>query len=244
MNRAPLLAALLFLTALLLAGSAAAGLTRQELDRVRIDLPPDAALPLGLDVPAVLLFADFDCGDLCDAILGQTAAELTETGLTPGRDYRLVVVGLDPSDSAASAEAFLATQTDPPLRAAATLLSPDAASLGAMTAALGYGYAHDAGNDRFAHPAARYVIAADGRVRTVLPAFAASEAELRAAIVGAALGTGSLATRLILFCYGLDAETGRYSLQIRRVLMGLSLLTVAGLATGLGLAFLRERRAP
>ncbi|MRX49918.1 hypothetical protein GI374_05530 [Paracoccus sp. S-4012] len=211
---------------------------------MRVDLPPDAALPLGLDVPAVLLFADFDCGDLCDAILGQTAAVLAQTGLTPGRDFRLVVVGLDPRDSAASAEAFLAAQTDPPLRAAATLLSPNGARLAAMTAALGYGYAWDAVNDRFAHPAAHYVIAADGRVRNVLPAFAASEADLRAAILGAGLGTGPVATRLILFCYDLDPETGRYSLQIRRILMGLGLLTVASLLAGMTLAFRRERRSP
>jgi len=209
---------------------------------VRVDLPPGATLPLELDIPAVLIFADFDCGQLCDAILGQTAAALAQTGLTPGRDYRLVVVGLDPRDSAGSAEAFLEAQADPPLRAAATLLRPGQAELAAMTAALGYGYAHDAKEDRFAHPAARYVIAPDGRVRGVLPAFGSSDADLRAAILGAGLGTGTVVTRLILFCYGLDPETGRWSLQIRRVLMALALLTVAVLGLALTTAFLRERR--
>ncbi len=230
------------LIAVLLCGPAQAALTQAELDRVAVDLPSGSSWPLGLEVPAVLIFADFNCGHLCDAILGQTADLLAETGLAAGQDYRLVVVGMDPRDSADMAVAFISRETPADLRAAVTIVRPDAAQLKRMTDALGYGYVRDEDEDRFAHPAARYILAADGKVTAVLPAFGNSVADLRAALVGARFGTGAAATRLILLCYGLDPVTGRYSLAIWRVLTGLSVLTMIVVGAGLGIAFWRERR--
>lgn len=226
----------------LLCGPAQAGLSRAELDRVGVDLPANAALPLGLERPAVLVFADFDCGHLCDAVLAQTADLLSETGLVAGRDYDLVVVGLDPRDTAAMGRDFVARQTPADMRGAVTLLRPDAARLKQMTGALGYGYVFDAELGQFAHPAARYVLARDGTVSAVLPAFGASGDGLRTAILGARFGTGSAATRLILLCYGFDPVTGRYSLAIWRVLSVLGAITVLVIGAGLGIALARERR--
>ena len=228
---------------LLLCGAPAhAALTQAQLGRVRVDLPKDAALDLHLNLPAVLIFADFDCPQLCDAVLGETLGVMDETGLKAGKDYRLVVVRLDPRDSAAMGEAFLARQSPPEMRPAITLLTPDAAALGRMTRALGYGYVFDADHDNFAHPAARYVLNRDGRVTAVRPAFDTDPAAMRAALVGARFGTGGAATQLILLCYGFDPVTGRYSLAIWRVLVTLSTITMLILACAIGVALIRERR--
>jgi len=232
----------LLIILLMLSSPARAGLTQAEIDQVAVDLPAGAALPLGLDLPAVLLFADFDCQKLCDAMLGQTAELLGETGLVAGEDYRLVIVGLDPRDSAEDAKDYVERQASPEMLPAITLLQPDEERLAQMTEALGYGYVFDEEFDAFAHPAAPYVLAADGSVSGVLPAFAASAAKLRETIIGARLGTGATATRLILLCYGFDPVTGRYSLAIWRVLTVLSLFTLALLAGALATAFWRERR--
>lgn len=233
---------LLIILWLLTAGPAHAALTQAELDRVAVDLPEGASLPLGLERPAVLIFADFDCGHICDAVLTQTADLLARTGLEAGRDYALTVVGLDPRDSARMAADFIARDAPPDMRDAITLLRPDAARLAEMTQALGYGLAYDAERDSFAHPAARYVLEPGGRVSAVLPAFGTDEGDLRRAIVGARLGTGAAATRLILLCYGFDPVTGRYSLAIWCVLTVLGLGTAALIGAGLALAHWRERR--
>lgn len=231
-----------FLILLLLCGPARAELTRDELARVAVDLPADAALDLGLDMPAVLIFADFDCAHICDAVLGQSVEVLDRTGLVAGRDYRLVIVGLDPRDDAAMAEAFIARQSPSAMRDAITLLRPAPDRLDRMTRALGYGYVRDDERDSFAHPAARYVIARDGSVAGVFAAFDTSDEALRDAIAGARLGTGAVATRLILLCYGFDPVTGRYSLAIWRVLTALGIVTVVIVGAALGFAHWRERR--
>lgn len=226
----------------LLGGPAHAALTQAELDRVAVDLPEGAALPLGLERPAVLIFADFDCGHICDAVLAQTAELLEQTGLTAGRDYRPIVVGLDPRDSAEMAEGFIARGAPPAMRDAVKILRPGRERLQEISETLGYGHVYDAERDSFAHPAARYVLSKSGKVAEVLPAFGTEAADLRRAIMGARLGTGAAATRLILLCYGFDPVTGQYSLAIWRVLTVLGLAAAVLLGAGLGIAIWRERR--
>jgi protein SCO1/2 len=225
---------------------ARAGLTAAELAGVAVTPPTGARLDLSLrgpKRPVVLIFADFTCGELCDAILAQTAGALAETGLSPARDYALAVVGIDPRDSLAQGRAFARAQVPPALLAQLTLLRPDAARLRRMTAALGYGFAYDAGNDRFAHPAVRFVLAADGRLSRVLPAFEAGPDELKAAILAAGRGAAiPFVRRLALYCYGYDPVTGRFSGLIERLTLLLAALTAIGLFSGIALALRRERR--
>ena len=49
------------------------------------------------DHPAVIVFADYRCTQFCSPILAVTGATLAKSGLDPGRDYRLIVVGFNPS---------------------------------------------------------------------------------------------------------------------------------------------------
>lgn len=235
--------ALLVLLVLLAARPAGAALTQAELDRVAADPPEGAALDLGAARPMVVVFVDFDCGELCDAILAQTAAELLDSGLAPGRDFELVAIGIDPRDPAEAAERMAAAQLPPVIAAATRLMRPDARELARMTQALGYGFAFDEENDRFAHPAARYVLTREGAVTRVLPAFRAEPGDLRLALVEAGAGrSGSLGDRLALLCYGFDAASGRYSLAISRILMVLMFGFGLVLAGFIALLLRRERK--
>ncbi len=45
--------------------------------------------------PTLLLPADFTCKQICGPALSIAAGALGQTGLQPGRDYSLVVVGID-----------------------------------------------------------------------------------------------------------------------------------------------------
>ena len=114
----------LILLALLLAGPQAhAALSSRAVGDVSVDARPGAPLPLSLrfidddsgvprtlgDVlggrPSVLVFADYTCRTLCGPILEFAVNGLEHSGLKPGTDYRLVVIGLDPKDGLAQARA-------------------------------------------------------------------------------------------------------------------------------------------
>jgi protein SCO1/2 len=185
--------------------------------------------------PTLLVLADYTCKTLCGPLVAMAGAALAQTGLRAGTDYRLLVVGLDPRDGAAEAATMKRAQigTDGPL-AASLFLTSDAANVKRLADALGYRYAYDSENDQFAHPAAAFVLTADGRVARVLSSLGLAATDLRLALVEAGEGRiGTLADRVRLLCYGFDPVAGAYSATIRRWLMIASAATVAALFGGI-----------
>src|SRR3569833_1535024 len=158
MKRA-LLAAVVLLAGL---GAARADFSRAALDAIAATPAPKAQLPLDArftdargkslnlgeaigGTPAVVVFADYTCRTLCGPVLAFAAGALEKTGLTPGRDYHLVVVGIDPKDDGASAASFAASRIgkDTPLAAATTLLIGRDETIRAVTQGAGYRFAYD-----------------------------------------------------------------------------------------------------
>lgn len=241
----------------LTAAPAAAQLSPDQLGHVATRPPVGARLPAGVRLvdeqgrkttlarvaggrPLALVFADYDCPHVCGPGLVLTAAALAETGLQPGRGYRLAVVGLDPRDDARTAERMRERIAPPALARDTALLRGDAAAVRAATGALGYAYAYDAGGDQFAHDASVQIFGGDGHLRAVLPELGLRPETLRAALTGSAPGEPlSWGDHVARLCYGLAAAHGRYG---RAVAIGLPLLTLA-LAIVAGLFVLRRRRA-
>ena len=56
--------------------------------------------------PTLLLPADFTCKQICGPALTIASSALQQTGLVAGRDYSLVVVGIDPRDTIDDARRF------------------------------------------------------------------------------------------------------------------------------------------
>jgi protein SCO1/2 len=191
-----------------------------------------------IDRPTVFIFADYTCATLCGPVLSFVAHALDESGLKPGDDFKLVVMGLDPKDTAQDALEMQRNRLgeNTPLSAATVFLTADADQLKAATAALGYRYSYDAAHDQFAHPAAAYILTADGRIARVLSGIGLTGADIRLALVEAAQGTiGTVTDRIHLLCYGFDPAHGAYSLAVSRILSVTALATVLALGGGIGL---------
>lgn len=252
----PLFAAVvLMVVQLVLAVGAHAALTRSELDGVSLAPPAGAAVPLALkfrDIdnnrmtlresigghPSLLLFVDYTCQTICGPALAIASGALAQTGLDPSR-FRLLVVGLDPNDSAEDARSMARQIGDPAVENITTLLRGDAGVVHQLTDALGYHYRYDAAEDQYAHPAGALVLAADGRVSRSLSSLALNPIDLRLALVEAGAGRiGTFTDRLTLLCYGFDAAHGVYTPAIARMLQLVAAFTVIGL---LGLIAILER---
>ncbi len=194
---------------------------------------------------SVLVFADYTCSSLCGPAVSVTADALRNTGLIPGRDYSLIVIGLDPNDDVGSGARMKDERVgdDPALRAASLFLTGDAGAVEALARALGYAFSYDPGRDQFAHPAASFVLTADGRVVRVLSALDASPADLRLALVEAGEGrVGTALDRITALCYGFDPAHGVYNLAISRFLIIGALSSAMALALGIGLMLRAEAR--
>jgi protein SCO1/2 len=205
-----------------------ANFTAAQLASIAAAPPAHAALPLDLPfrdedgrtatigsaiggVPALVIFADYTCRTLCGPIVEFTAAGLAKTGLRPGTDYRLVVIGLNPRDGLDTARAMRTAHIEAgnPVGAGAIFLSGGEADIRAAAAAVGLHYAYDAEHDQYAHPAAAYVVDSGGRVRRVLSPLGLDGGDLRLALVDAGNGAvGSFADRIHLLCYGYTTILG------------------------------------
>jgi protein SCO1 len=241
---------------------AAAYFTAGELAGISAAPPADARLPLGLTFrddsgqaatiatalagrPAVVIFADYTCKTLCGPILEFAASGLAKTGLRPGVDYRLVVIGINPHDGFESAHAMRASHIDAasPVNRGAALLSGDEANIQAAATAAGLHYAYDPEHDQYAHPAAAYIVDATGRVRRLLSPLGLDGSDLRLALVDAGSGTvGGLADQIHLLCYGYDPVKGIYTERITRLLGYAAAATLVVMAAGFFTMIMRNRR--
>jgi protein SCO1 len=243
--------------------SAQARFAKTQLNAVYADPKPDAQLPLARNFvdergkpltlgdaignrPAVVVFADYTCKTLCGPILAFAADGLEKTGLVAGRDFRLIVIGIDPKDSLADARAMKASHVgNGPVAKNTLILTGKDDVIRVETSAAGYHYVYDTGADQFAHPAVAYVVTAKGRISCVLSGLGLNGRDLRLALVDASRGrVGTIADRIRLLCYCFDPAIGIYSASISRIMLAAGTFTVVVMVSGIAfLSFSVKRRA-
>ena len=242
------------LAAAMLAGApAGAALPPNELAEVGVRPPPGARLPLDATLtdlggkpttlggaiggrPAVVIFADYRCTELCSPIAALAGDALAKSGLAPGGDYRLVVVGFNPRASAADGRRMIggAIGFDTAVGRATTAVTASEPVVQRLTSAVGYHYAYDEERARYAHPAALLVVAADGRLSRVLSGLAINGGDVRLALVEAGKGAiGAIADQIRLLCYGFSASVGFYADRVRLILAAAGAATLLAIAGGL-----------
>lgn len=191
----------------------------------------------------VLVFQDYRCKTLCGPALAIVAAGVKASGLKPGHDFRLVALGLNPSETPADAHAMQTSRLagQPDLLAGSTFLSGDAAAIVTATQAMGFGYAYDPATDQFTHPVAAFILSPGGRVARVLPEVSLTGPDLRRAVLAADRGeVGGLVDTLRLLCHDLVPLTGRYDGAVQTGLRIGGVVTVLAML-GAGALLFRRR---
>jgi protein SCO1/2 len=234
-----------------------AGLTEQQIGNVALAPTPGAELPTGAtfknlngtDVslgeaiggrPTLLLPADFTCAQICGPALTIVANALQQTGLVPGQDYSLIVLGIDPRDDLEAARRFVGGQVGGP---GVTVLSGTNDAIHTLTEALAYRFQVDSRNDAIAHPAAFVTLTPDGHVLRAFSSLALQPLDLRLGLLEAGRGEiGGLPGRLALLCYGFDPVHGIYTRQIAFVLQLGGALTLIFLTAAIAWMSWRTRR--
>jgi protein SCO1/2 len=194
--------------------------------------------------PTVLVFADYSCTTLCGPLVAFVASALAQSGLR-AEQYRFVVISLDPKDGADRAARMRREHLngDAAVGSVTTFATADVATVRELTAALGYRYAYDKEHDQFIHPAAAYVLRADGKVARVLTGLGLSGDDMRLALVEAGEGRiGTFGDQVRLICSGFDPAHGAYNLMVSRLLVATGLATVLAVGGLLGILMLAGRR--
>ncbi|HEY3800864.1 MAG TPA: hypothetical protein VGL58_21125 [Caulobacteraceae bacterium] len=192
--------------------------------------------------PLVLIPVQHQCRNLCGLTLADVHSALAGQALTPGANFEVVALGIDPRETPADAAQSAARLGGADAPGVAALVG-DAASDAAVTQALGYRYTWIAATGQYAHMAAIAVLTADGRLVRWLPGLGVKPAALQAALHEAEHGDApGLGDEIRLLCFHFDPSSGRYTLAIWRLIQCAAGMTATLVALGVGVAFWWERR--
>jgi protein SCO1/2 len=234
------------------------------LKNVGLDQKPGSQVPLSLgfmdedgrDVtlsqyfgkgPVVLALVYYQCPMLCTEVLNGLTAAMDTVTLDAGKDYSVVVVSFDPSETPAAAarkkQSFLTRYGREGAGQGVHFLTGRDASIKTLTDAVGFKYAYDPAIGQFAHPALITLLTPEGKVSRYLFGIEYAERDFRLALVEAA--GGKLATpvdQALLFCYHYDPVTGKYGLVVMNLIRLGGVLTVGALGAFILFAVRRDRR--
>lgn len=237
----------------------------KALERVGVVEKLDAALPLqlafkddrGRDVslgsyfrpgrPVVLTLNYYRCPMLCTLELNGLVEAMKGLAWSPGGEFDVVTVSFDPRETVALARAkklgYLLSLGRPEAEAGWHFLTGSAASIDALTSAVGFTTEYDKATDQYGHAAVIFVATPDGRVSRYLYGVRFEPDTLKLALLEASKGAiGSTWDRFILYCYHYDANQGRYSMAAMSLVRAGGLLTVLVLGSVIGTLWLRERK--
>lgn len=197
--------------------------------------------------PTILAFVYFHCPNLCGVVQDDLFHALELSGLNAGADYRLIVVSIDPGETSADAAhakaADLARHPTPNADHGWHFLVGDADAIRAVADTVGFANRFDPALKQFIHPTGIVFLTAGGRVSSYLLGVGYRPGDLIAGVLRARSGGfARAALPVLLLCFHFDATTGRYTLDIMRVVRavgGLFALTLGGL---LALGFTLGRR--
>ncbi|MCX5659445.1 MAG: SCO family protein [Planctomycetota bacterium] len=198
--------------------------------------------------PVIINLGYYGCPMLCGLVTKGLVDGVGQMDWTPGQQYEIVTVSIDPSERPALAMAKKRSIMEALGRPAIAsgwhfLTSDDERSVKLLAESVGFGYHWDATTSQYAHAAVIVLATPDGRVSRYLYGIQFPKSTLRLSLVEASEGkVGSVMDQLLLFCYHFDPSAGTYSLQAMAIMRAAGLLTMLSLATVIGVALRRENR--
>ncbi|MCA9699599.1 MAG: SCO family protein [Myxococcales bacterium] len=195
--------------------------------------------------PVLITLNYYRCPTLCSLQLNGLTRTLQKLEWTPGEQFRIVTVSIDPRENTEVAAGKRASHLKELDRGEVdwNFLTGDALQVRMLAAQLGVGYAYDAEQDQYAHPAVLMFASPEGKVARYLYGLEYEPGDVKFALMEAAEGrVGSPVDKLILSCFHYDATLGKYgpfAMGFMR-LGGVLMILIVGIP--LVIVWRRERR--
>ena len=198
--------------------------------------------------PVVLAFVYYECPMLCTQVLNGLESAMRVIDESIGREFDVVTVSFDPRETSVLASGKKKAYLDRYQRAGAEqgwhFLTGDQPSIDALTKAAGFSFYWDDQTQQFAHASGIVVATPAGRLSRYFFGIDYSARDLKFALIeSSSEKIGSLADRLLLYCYHYDPATGNYGfLAMRAVRLG-GVVTLVALVGFMFVSIRRDLRA-
>ena len=198
--------------------------------------------------PVLLVMSYYECPMLCGLVLNGVRKSVGELSWLPGDHYQIVTISIDPDEGpklAAAKKASIANAfAKPEQRDAAAkswaFLVGKSGSEKRIADAVGFGYQWDEATSQWAHGAAIFLVSPTGKLTRALFGLEYPARDLKLGLLEAGEGkVGTLAEKLMLFCYHYDPKGNKYAILATRLVslggaLTVALMLVAWLAWYLG----------
>ena len=198
--------------------------------------------------PVIMALAYYECPMLCTLVLNGIADGVKGmTRLTPGKDFQILTISINPKETADLALKKQKTY----LEATGNKVKPEdwtfcvgqQENIKPLADSLGFKYYYDKKIDNYAHPAVIYLLTPDGTISRYLYGTKYKSQDLRLGLLEASQGNiGSTVQRVLLYCYHYDPDAKGYVLFAANVMKLGGVATLVILGVFLGLLWVRDRR--
>lgn len=236
-----------------------------ELTDVRIEPHMNAAVPMDLPFtdesgqtvtlrkyfdgkhPVIITFNYYRCQMLCTLQLNRLVETLKEMSWTPGDQFQIVTISIDPRETAPLARAkkqnYMKEYGRPAAMGGWHFLTGRNDAIERVTDTMGFYYRYDENTDQYAHAAGLFVCTPDGRLARCIGGIDYDPQTLRLTLAESSEGKiGSTLDGILLWCFHYDGASGRYGPAAMRIMQAGGVLVVVVLSIVLLIFWRRDRR--
>jgi len=179
--------------------------------------------------PVLLNFVYYTCPMLCNLVLNGQTSVLREIPWTPGDDFEIVTISIDPADNFGIArkkkQAYLESYGKP--TTGWHFLTDYKGNVKKLAEQAGFHYKYDERQGQFMHSAAIMFLTPDGRMSRYLYGIKFKSRDVRLALTEASEGKlGVTVDKILLFCYHYDPSSKSYVPFARNIMRAGGVLVV------------------
>jgi protein SCO1/2 len=195
--------------------------------------------------PTILALVYYHCPDSCTVLTQGMAQAIAALDAVPGADFTAITVSFDSTETPRMAAeqkrialAIVGARFPP---REWRFLTGDAASVNALTAAVGFHYVKQ--GDDYAHPLGLIILSPQGKIVRYMSGTDFLPLDLRMALLEASEGVVKpTIAKFVRFCFSYNAQSHQYVFNILKVTAIVVLLLAASFVTYLVVATSRKRR--
>jgi protein SCO1/2 len=199
--------------------------------------------------PAIVTTVYYNCPMLCSEEMDGLTSSLEMVHLVPGKDFQIVIISIDPSETpalAAKKKAFYLKRYGHPETADGWhYLTGQKPAIDAVTKAIGFGYVRVPGPDgkltQFAHASSIEIATPEGKLAQYYLGVEYSPKDVLLGLIDASGNKiGSPVANILTYCYHYDPQNNKHSLIVARAVQLGGIVTVASLGSFIFLMFRRD----
>jgi protein SCO1/2 len=179
--------------------------------------------------PVILDLVYYRCPMLCNLVLNGQTEVMRELPWTPGNEYEVVTITIDPHESAELARQKKAEHLAAFGRPAPGwhFLTDYAGNSKRLADEVGFHYRYDARQDQYAHAAAITILSPEGKLSRYLYGIHFQTRDMRFALAEASENRTSMTIeKVLLFCYHYDPQANSYTLFAMNLMRGGGIVTI------------------